>query len=429
MTEETVETFSVQKRDYRATPKGVERTLTTGLLKLLFGGQPIVLDFGDGDLRALTKGEARIHLAPPRLRTLLAIMTNPGLKFGEAFMDGAWFVTRGTVADLLLTLVNAKGGEIKKHGLTFGLFEYLTHIYKQFLATFSATREVARHYDVNTELYKLMIGPTMAYSCAFWEDGAETLEAAQARKFEVICERLRLDQAEPLKVLDIGCGWGSFEMAFPRHLTANIDGISISDGQIAYARKQIDNLSEPGRVTVDFAKEDYRHFCERKKGQYNRVVSIGMLEHVGRSKYGHYFSAIRDVLSEDGIALVHSITKHTHGATNLWIDRYIFPGGYTPMLSEVVDGIEKAGLKLKAVHYHSGENYARTLRVWLANFLKNEKAILELLVGEQEKGSADHKERVARSTFRMFIFYLSAVQLMFHPDYADDGIGHFIVTR
>jgi cyclopropane-fatty-acyl-phospholipid synthase len=423
------ETYGIQRDDYRPTTSRFERALTTGFLKVLFKGVPLALDFGDGDVRSLGDGQSKVHIAPPRFLTLLGIMSNAGLKFGEAFMDGAWHVTRGCVADLLLVILTVEGAEAKKHGLTFGLLERLTHVYKQFIATFSATREVARHYDVNAELYKRMIGPSMAYSCAFWDDDITTLEQAQTRKFDTICRRLDLAGVDEARVLDIGCGWGSFEMAFPRDKAGWIDGISISAGQIAYARTQIDALSDKGRVAVDFVKEDYRHYCARKSGEYNRVVSIGMLEHVGKSKYGHYFSAIRDVLTDDGLALVHSITKHKPGATNLWIDRYIFPGGYSPMISEVIDGIEKAGLKIKAVHYHDGQNYIRTLQVWLKNLLANEDAILRLLVDEQTGGDAAHRRKVARSTYRMFIFYLSAVQMMFHPDYGDDGVGHFIVTK
>jgi cyclopropane-fatty-acyl-phospholipid synthase len=426
---EAHETYGILTEDYRPTPGRVERALTTWLLKTLFGKASMALDFGEGDIRPFCKGEARVHMAPPRFLTLLGVMTNAGLRFGEAFMDGAWHMTRGSVADLLIEILTTDGADIKKHGLTLGVFQAITHVYKQFLATFSATREVARHYDVNTDLYKRMIGPTMTYSCAFWEDGITTLDAAQARKFETICRRLELDGLDEVRILDIGCGWGSFEMAFPKDKHGRIDGISISDGQIAHARTQIEALSDKGRVEVDFIKEDYRHYCQRKPGAYNRVVSIGMLEHVGLSKYGHYFSAIREVLSDDGLAVVHSIAKHARGATNLWIDRYIFPGGYAPMISEVVSGIEKSGLKIKAIHYHAGENYIRTLKVWLKNLLANEDEILALLVDEQDKGTPEHKARVARTTFRMFIFYLSSVQMMFHPDYGDDGVVHFVVTK
>jgi len=287
------ETYKIQRSAYRPTTGRLERRLTTGLMRRFFRNEPMALDFGDGDIRPLCDRPADVHFAPPRFFTLMAILTNPSLKLGEAFMDGRWFVTRGSLADFLRIAVTGKGG----------------------------------------------------------------------------------------------------------------------------------------RVEIEFIKEDYRHYCARKPAAYNRVVSIGMLEHVGRSKYGHYFNAIKDVLTENGLALVHSIVKHSPGRTNLWVDRYIFPGGYAPKISEVVDGIEKAGLKIKAVHYHAGENYIKTLKAWLQNLLAREDEIISLLIDEQDTRDAARKTRVAQSTYRMFIFYLSAVQLSFHPDYSDGGIGHFVVTR
>ncbi len=341
-------------------------------------------------------------------------------------MDGKWHLTRGRLSDLLLMLVTANKGPVARHGLSFGVTEQIIHIYKQFLTTFSATRKVAEHYNVNTELYRRMIGDDLVYSCAFFDDDLTDLKAAQARKFKTIFERLLLDEADDLKVLDIGCGWGSFERYFPKELKAEVDGISISESQIAYARQTADEISDKGRVDMRFHKQDYRDFCKLHAGVYNRVVSIGMLEHVGRSKYAHYFNAIKEVMREDGVALVHSIVKHSPGATNLWIDRYIFPGGYSPKISEVTDGIEKSGLEIRAIHYHDGKNYIRTLQAWLANLLANEDEILELL---SKGGSAGSQDMIARSTYRMFIFYLSAVQLMFHPKWGKGGIGHFIVTH
>ncbi len=424
----TCESYAILKDDYDPTPSGFERNMTTRVLRTLFGGLPVALDFGDGDIRPLGRAPARVHFCPPRFGTLLSILVNPGLRLGETFMDGKWYLSRGRVFDFLLLMVTAKGGAFKNHGINLGLTEALVHYYKQFVATFSATREVARHYDVNTELFKHMIGENLVYSCAFFEDDLDDLDAAQKRKFETIFQRMRLDEVSAPRVLDIGCGWGSFERYFPRDREAVVDGISISEGQISYARTQIGKLSDKGRVQVSFHKQDYRHFCQQNAGKYDRVVSIGMLEHVGRSKYTHYFREIRKALRPGGLALVHSIVKHQPGATNLWIDRYIFPGGYAPLVSEVVQGVERSGLKISAVHHHDGWNYIKTLRVWLKNLLENENAILDILQTEQD-GSPDRRARVARTTYRMFVFYLSAVQLMFHPDYGDDGVAHFVVEK
>ena len=154
-----------------------------------------------------------------------------------------------------------------------------------------------------------------------------------------------------------------------------------------------------------------------------------MLEAVGRSKYKHFFQAVENILTDDGIAMIHSIVKHQPGATNLWVDRYIFPGGYSPQVSEVVAGIEGAGLKTCAVHFHSGDNYIKTLRAWLKNIEDRKGACLDVLVQEQSGGSVEEKQLRARTTFRMYQFFLAALQTMFHREYLGNGVAHFVVTR
>ena len=154
-----------------------------------------------------------------------------------------------------------------------------------------------------------------------------------------------------------------------------------------------------------------------------------MLEAVGRSKYKHFFQAVENVLTDDGIALIHSIVKHQPGATNLWVDRYIFPGGYSPQVSEVVAGIEGAGLKTRAVHFHDGGSYIKTLRAWLRNIENREIACLDVLVTEQSNVSPEIKQLRARTTFRMYQFFLASMQTMFHRDYLGNGVAHFVVTR
>jgi len=429
MDKRVFENTDLASADYTITESAFERRLTTLLLRLLFRKCDFALDFGKGDIRPMSASGYSVAFAPPRFWTLMSVLINPGLKFGEAYMDGHWYLTKGEMADFLLMLVTSKGGSVKRQGLTFGLLQALVHYYKQFITTFTATRQVARHYDVNTRLYKLMIGDDLVYSSAFFENGIDDLGAAQQQKFDTIFRRMQLRGIKTPKVLDIGCGWGSFEQFFPKDLMAEIDAISISGSQIAYAQSQTQAFSHAGKVKINFLKEDYRDFCARNNARYDRVVSIGMLEHVGRSKYKHYFNAIKHVLTEDGIALIHSIVMHEPGSTNLWIDRYIFPGGYAPMVSEVVHGIERAGLRIKAVHTHDGRNYIRTLQHWLANLRANETAILDLLADEQTGKPQVDREKIAKTTFRMFEFYLSATQLMFQPSYGGDSVAHFIVTR
>jgi len=397
-------------------------------MRALFRDVPLALDFGDGDIRAICDKPANVQFAPPRFAALLSIMIDPGLRFGESFMDGNWHVTKGSVADLLLMMLTAKGGERRKQGLTFGIAERAVYYYKQFLATFRATRKVTRHYNVNTELYVHMIGNNLAYSSGVFTKENETLEKAQIQKFNDLNKRLGFSKTDRVRVLDIGCGWGSFERYFPAEISGEIDAISISKGQIDWAKQHVRDIAGGKDMTVNFIKADYREFCQNHHKAYSHVVSVGMLEHVGKSKYAHYFGAIRDVLTEDGRAVIHSIVKHSPGTTNLWIDRYIFPGGYAPMVSEVVAGIERAGLKTQSVNFYAGSNYFKTLQIWMENLIASEDEILDLLTAEHVDKGAQQAARMARTTYRMYIFYLSAVQLMFHQPYSDNGVAHFVVT-
>lgn len=399
-------------------------------MRQLFGKMPFVLDFGGGDIRPMSNTlSPEFILSPPRFFTLLWILVNPGLRFGEAFMEGKWYLKHGILSEMLLMMLIFKGSRARRNGLSLGLTEAFTHFYKQFLTTFRATRKVQGHYDESIAFFKLMIGSDLVYTCAFFDDDPADLDAAQQRKLDTVFERLQLDKADDLRILDIGCGWGSFEHFFPSNLKAEIDGISISKGQIEYARKGWENRKARTHFKVSYFEEDYRTFCQRNAKKYNRIVSIGMLEAVGRSKLKHYFQAIENVMQDDGIALIHSIVKHQPGVTNLWVDRYIFQGGYSPQVSEVVAGIEAAGLKTQAVHFHHGGNYIKTLQAWLKNIEDSKQECLDVLVSEQTNGPLDQKQLRARTTFRMYEFYLSAVQTMFHPKFLGNGIAHFVVTR
>ncbi|MFQ5437264.1 MAG: SAM-dependent methyltransferase, partial [Paracoccaceae bacterium] len=256
-----LENYGILSEGYDTTPPTRERGRTTVLLRTLFGGRPFALDFGDGDIRPMSDKPAIVHFAPPRFRTLLRIMINPGLHFGEAFMDGKWHLTKGRISDFLRMMVVNGPESLSQHGLSLGISERLNFYYKQFLATFSATREVARHYDVSAEIFRHIIGENLAYSSGFFDGPDNDLDRAQERKFRTIFERMDLKSTDNPKILDIGCGWGSLERYFPRDKAAEIDGISISEGQIAWAREHTDKLLHNSRIKARFLKEDYRFFC------------------------------------------------------------------------------------------------------------------------------------------------------------------------
>lgn len=213
---------------------------------------------------------------------------------------------------------------------------------------------VAHHYDISTELYDLFLDADRQYSCAYFPTGNETLDEAQALKKKHIAAKLLLRPG--MEVLDIGSGWGGLAMEFAQLHGARVTGLSLSTEQIAAARDRAAQSGLSGRVT--FEQRDYRE----ERGQYNRVVSVGMFEHVGRSGFDAFFATLQRVLRPDGVALVHAIgTKAPRGGSDPWIRKYIFPGGYLPTLSETIAAAERSGMwvtDVEVLRLH----YAETLR-------------------------------------------------------------------
>ena len=252
-------------------------------------------------------------------------------------------------------------------------------------------RNVAHHYDLNGRLYALFLDRDRQYSCAYFERGDETLEAAQAAKKRHIAAKLQLDRPG-LTVLDIGCGWGGMALTLARDYGARVHGITLSEEQLGEARARAAAENLAGQVTFELA--DYRAVDR----VFDRVVSVGMFEHVGVPNYQAYFDAVRRCLKPDGVALIHSIGRFGGpSTTNDWIAKYIFPGGYSPSLSEVLPALEKAGLMqtdIEILRLH----YARTLAHWRRRFAANRDAIAAL-----------YDERFCR----MFEFYLTSSELAF----------------
>jgi cyclopropane-fatty-acyl-phospholipid synthase len=250
---------------------------------------------------------------------------------------------------------------------------------------------VAHHYDLNGRLYSLFLDRDRQYSCAYFPLGNETLEDAQLAKKRHIMAKLCLDRPG-LRVLDIGCGWGGMALTMARERGAEVTGITLSQEQLAEARARA--AAEGLNDRVRFEAQDYRAVTER----FDRIVSIGMFEHVGIGHYRTFFDTVARCLKPDGIALVHAIGRHDGpGTTNPWLRKYIFPGGYSPALSEVFPAIESSGLMttdIEILRLH----YADTLRHWRRRFTANRDAITAL-----------YDERFCR----MFEFYLTASEITF----------------
>jgi cyclopropane-fatty-acyl-phospholipid synthase len=254
---------------------------------------------------------------------------------------------------------------------------------------------VAHHYDLSGALYDLFLDSDRQYSCAYFNEPGMTLEAAQAAKKRHIRAKLKLDRPG-LTVLDIGSGWGGLGLELAREAEAKVLGITLSTEQLALSnqRSAAANLSDFCR----FEFKDYRDVG----GPFDRVVSVGMFEHVGVAHYDTFFRKLADLLSPDGVALLHTIGRSDGpGVTNGWITKYIFPGGYTPALSEIMRSVERAGLYVTDVEVLR-LHYAETLKEWRLRFCKN-----------RAKAAALFDQRFCR----MWEFYLAAAEMTFRYDH------------
>jgi cyclopropane-fatty-acyl-phospholipid synthase len=321
-----------------------------------------------------------------------ALLLNPGLGVGEAYMEGSLQPVDCTLYCLLeLLMLNAMepAGHVSER--LASTLRYLRRGWTQFNPAARARRNVAHHYDLGNDLYRLFLDKDWQYSCAYFRYGTETLDEAQEAKKRHIAAKLLLDRPG-LEVLDIGCGWGGMALTLARDYGAVVTGITLSQEQLAFARERARREGLEGRVRFELL--DYRHLRRR----FDRIVSVGMFEHVGIGHYGQFFDVVKSSLKPDGVALIHSIGRNDGpGTTNPWVNKYIFPGGYSPALSEVLPAIEQAGLWVtdcEVLRLH----YAKTLACWSERF-----------AAHRAEAVALYDERFAR----MFEFYLTASELAF----------------
>jgi cyclopropane-fatty-acyl-phospholipid synthase len=305
-------------------------------------------------------------------RTVRGLLTNPALIFGEAFVSGAIEPVECRLEDLLDLLFQnlSAGGRHPGLILRRAIARALRKI-TQYNPIPRAKKNVAQHYDLNGRLYSLFLDRDRQYSCAYFTRGDETLEEAQAEKKRHIAQKLVLDRPD-LHILDIGCGWGGLAITLAQDYGARVTGITLSEEQFDEATARVAAAGLSDRIAIKL--QDYRTIT----GPFDRIVSVGMFEHVGITHYGAFFAALRNLLTEDGIALIHAIGRSDGpSVTNPWITRHIFPGGYAPALSEVFSAVEREKLiatDLEILRLH----YAETLRHWRRRFEANRDAIAAL---------------------------------------------------
>ena len=341
--------------------------------------------YGDGSAPHIA---VRIHTTQAALK----ILFDPQMAVGEAYMEGTLTVETGTIYDVVDLVFRNIGLTPLKYPLS-GVTERLRTTFRR-LAQFNpagrSRKNVAHHYDLSDTLYDLFLDADRQYSCAYVMDPSDTIETAQAQKKRHLAAKLLLKPGQ--SILDIGSGWGGLGLYLAETGSGSVTGLTLSTEQLKVSQKRVAAAGLSDRVR--FKLQDYR----AEKGLYDRIISVGMFEHVGITHYDDYFKMVARCLKEDGIALIHAIGRPDGpGHTNPWITKYIFPGGYCPSLSEVIPAIERAGLiitDIEILRLH----YAETLRLWRERFEQNRAKIRAL-----------YDERFCR----MWEFYLMTSELSF----------------
>ena len=320
------------------------------------------------------------------------IVLNPELKFGESYMDGTFVVEQGSIADVL-AITLGQGADAPPWARPLGLLRFLWRRLSQFNPRPRARRNVAHHYDLDGRLYSLFLDADRQYSCAYFQSPGQSLDDAQLAKKRHLTAKLRLEPDK--RVLDIGCGWGGLGLYLAEIGGADVTGITLSQEQHAIANEWAaeKGLAERAR----FRLQDYRDLTER----FDRIISVGMFEHVGVNHYETFFRKSAQLLADDGVMVLHSIGRSEGpNVTSPWISKYIFPGGYIPSLSEVLPRIEKCGLlvtDIEVLRLH----YAETLKAWRERFLAYREEV----------------ERIYDRRFvRMWEFYLAASEMSFREN-------------
>jgi len=345
-------------------------------------------------------GKVHVYSGAPGLNVTMRIhdkslyrklVFNPELSAGEAYMDGRMTFEDSTLHDFL-TLISINRLSLGSYPVQRILRRISRQLkrFQQANPVDTARRNVAHHYDLGNDFYRLFLDEGMQYSCAYFLNDDDTLEQAQRNKLRLLAAKLNL--APGLRVLDIGCGWGELALYLASLEDVEVVGVTLSKEQYEHARIRARDAGLGDRVRFELI--DYREV----EGRFDRIVSVGMFEHVGVHHYGEFFAKLNRLMTDDGIALIHSIGHMSPpGTASPWMRKYIFPGAYSPALSEVFEAVERNSLwvaDLEILRLH----YARTLAHWIRRFEANR--------GEIE---ALYDEKFAR----MWEFYLVSAEIMF----------------
>jgi cyclopropane-fatty-acyl-phospholipid synthase len=363
------------------------RIIKSGELKINIAGKTSL--FGSP-----RPGQDPVEVSIPKASVARRIALNPALAAGEAWMEGELTIANDDIMGLLdLIGHNVRWDRDNPTRVALWRAQRWLSGFQQINGAVRARRNVAHHYDLSDRLYDLFLDADRQYSCAYFTDADVSLEQAQIAKLAHIAAKLDLRPGH--QVLDIGCGWGGLALYLNRVAGVKVKGITLSEEQLKVARARAENAGVSDQVSFELI--DYRHVT----GLFDRVVSVGMFEHVGKPNYRRFFDTVHALLAPDGVALVHTIARADGpGVTDPWTAKYIFPGGYAPALSEIMPAIEKAWLwatDIEILRLH----YGHTLRHWYQR-CQAHRAEIEALY--------DHR------FYRMWMFYLAAAASAFFHD-------------
>ncbi|MDF7672462.1 cyclopropane-fatty-acyl-phospholipid synthase [Lactobacillus sp. ESL0701] len=325
---------------------------------------PIKVTYWDGKSETYGNGNPDIEIIFNEKIPMSAISRNASLALGEAYMDKKVEV-KGSLQKLICGAYESSESFLRSSKFRKFLPEQ-NHTEQQ------SEKDVQSHYDIGNNFYQLWLDPTLTYSCAYFTDGNhDNLEQAQIAKIHHILNKLHPEKGKTL--LDIGCGWGTLMLTAAKEYGLKVTGVTLSEEQYKLVQKKIydENLQDVAEVKL----EDYRELGDQ---QWDYITSVGMFEHVGKENLAQYFNDVAKYLKKDGVALIHGITRQQGGATNAWLNKYIFPGGYVPGLNENISHIIASGMQVDDVEMLR-RHYQRTLEIWDSNFNEHRKQIQQLM--------------------------------------------------